>query len=261
VPFTVPRHAARSLSGTPSSADLCSHQGRWFLQVGMRLPTPEVPDGGEVAVVGMDLGLAHPAVPSANRLLGERGWREHEQRIFRLRRGLQAKGPRSAKRHRKQLSGKQLRHRSDHDHVLAKRIVESVAAGTTIVLEHLRGITERTEQQGRASRRRHHAWSFHPFHGLVAYKAEERGMRVVKVDPRQTSQTCSRWGFQHGLNRRSQSLLHCRACGFHCNADLNAARNVRNKHRVSLGIPVSGGPLSDGLSSQSVIGLQASPRL
>src|SRR5262249_15899311 len=257
--FTVPSHSARYLSGTPSSADLCHRKGRWFLHVVMSLPTPDACESS--VVVGIDLGLAHPAVTSEHQFLGERRWREHEQRIFRLRRALQAKGTHSAKRHLKKLSGKQFRQRRDHDHVLSKRVVQSVAAGTTIAIENLREITDRTEQKGRASRRRHHSWSFAQFQGFLAYKAEDRGMRVVKVDPRHTSQTCSRCGFQHRANRRSQALFHCRVCGFRCNADLNAARNVRNKHLASLGRAVPGGPLSDGPSSQPVTGLEASPRL
>lgn len=259
LPCTVPAHAARYLNGTPSSADLCYRKGRWFLHVVLSLPPPETPAGGEV--VGVDLGLAHPAVTSTNSFLGERRWREQEQRVFRLSRALQSKGTHSAKRHLKKLRGKQFRQRRDHDHILSKRIVQSVAPGTTIVIENLREITERTEQKGRASRRRHHAWSFAQFQAFLAYKAEERGMRLVKIDPRHTSQTCSRCGFQHRSNRRSQSLFHCHACGFQCNADINAARNIRDKHLARLGIPVPGWPLSDGQSSQLSAGLEASPRL
>jgi putative transposase len=259
LPFTVPAHAARYLNGTPTSADLCHRKGRWFLHVVMSLPTPDAAAGGEV--VGVDLGLAHPAVTSRNEFLGARRWREQEQRIFRLRRALQAKGTHSAKRHLKKLSGKQFRQRRDHDHVLSKRVVQSVTPGATIVMEYLREITVRTEQKGRASRRRQHSWSFNQFQGFLAYKAEEQGLRVVKIDPHHTSQTCSRCGFQHRSNRRSQSLFHCRACGFQCNADINAARNVRNKHLARLGISVPGWPLSDGQASQSSDGLEASPRL
>jgi putative transposase len=258
IPVTVPQHSVRYLTGTPSSADLCYRKGHWFLHVVMSLPTPEAPDNKNA--IGVDLGLAHPAVTSQNRFLGERRWREHEQRIFRLRRGLQAKGTRSARRHLKKLSGKQFRQRRDHDHVLAKRIVQSVEPGTTIVIENLREIRERTEQRGRASRRRQHSWSFNQLQGFLIYKAEERGAHVVRVDPRHTSQTCSRCGVQHRSNRRSQSLFHCQACGFQLNADINAARNIRNKHLAKLGISVRGGPPSDGLSSQPS-GLEASPRL
>lgn len=257
VPFTVPEHSSRYLTGTPSSADLCYRKGRWFLHVVLSLPTPEASDNGEV--VGVDLGLAHPAVTSQNQFLGERRWREHEQRIFRLRRALQAKGTYSARRHLRRLSGKQFRQRRDHDHVLSKRIVQSAEPGTTIVIENLREITERTEQKGRASRRRQHSWSFHRFQEFLAYKAEERGMHVVRVDPRHTSQTCSRCGFQHRLNRRSQALFHCRSCDSQLNADINAARNIRDKHLASLGRPLAGGSPSDGLSSQPS-GLEASPQ-
>lgn len=253
IPFTVPNHSVRYLAGTPSSADLCYRKGRWFLHVVMNLPAPKMPAGGEA--VGVDLGLAHPAVTSKNHFLGERRWREQEQRIFRLRRALQVKGTHSAMRHLKRLSGKQFRQRRDHDHVLSKRIVQSVEPGTTIVIENLREITERTEQKGRASRRRHHAWSFNQLQGFLAYKAEERGMCVVKIDPHHTSQTCSRCGYQHHSNRRSQSLFHCRVCGFQCNADVNAARNIRDKHLARIGIAVAGGPQSDGLSSQPIAGL------
>jgi IS605 OrfB family transposase len=257
LPVTAPHHAACYLGGEPSSADLCYRKGRWFLHVVMCLPTPEAPDNGKV--VGVDLGLAHPAVTSEHRFLGERRWREQEQRIFRLRRVLLAKGTHSAKRHLKRLSGKQFQQRRDHDHVLSKRLVQSATLGTTIAIENLRDIAERTEHRSRASRRRHHAWSFFQFQRFLAYKAEERGLRVVTVDPRYTSQTCSRCGFQHRSNRRSQSLFHCHACGFQCNADLNAARNVRDKHLARLGRPVPGWPMSDGLSSQSSDGLKASP--
>ncbi len=61
--------------------------------------------------------------------LGQRPWREVEARSFRLRRALQAKGPRSAKRHRRKVSGRQERFRRDCDHVLSKRLVPSVAPG------------------------------------------------------------------------------------------------------------------------------------
>jgi transposase len=64
----------------------------------------------------------------------------------------------------------------------------------------------------------------------LAYKAEARGMAVVKVDPRHTSQQCSKCGHQARNNRRSQSLFLCRECGYCLNADLNGAYNIRDKH-------------------------------
>jgi transposase len=77
------------------------------------------------------------------------------------------------------------------------------------------------------------------------------GIRVGKVDPRYTSQTCSRCGFQHRSNRRSQSLFHCRSCGYQLNADLNAAYNIRDKFLTLtlVGTSFESAPQSIGVSS------------
>ena len=118
--FTVPKHAAQYIGGKVCSADLCFQHGRYFLHVVVSLPAPVVNPSSEV--IGVDLGLNRPAVTSNRRFLGDRQWKEQERRIFRLRRKLQAKGTKSAKRHLKKLSGKLFRQRKDHDHVLSKRI-------------------------------------------------------------------------------------------------------------------------------------------
>src|SRR5581483_3078601 len=90
IPFTVPKHAMQYVGGNVCSADLCFHHGRYFLHIVVTLPDPIVALTSEV--IGVDLGLNHPAVTSNKQFLGERRWKEQERRIFRLRRQLQAKG-------------------------------------------------------------------------------------------------------------------------------------------------------------------------
>src|SRR5450755_100494 len=121
LPFTVPVHLMPYVGHKTCSADLCYRNGRYTLHIVVSLPAPSVSPSQEVA--GVDLGLNRPAVTSTRHFLGERRWKEQERRTFRLKRKLQAKGSRSAKRHLKKLSGKQFRRRKDHDHVLSKRIV------------------------------------------------------------------------------------------------------------------------------------------
>jgi len=58
---------------------------------------------------------------------------------------------------------------------------------------------------------------------------------VVSVDPRYTSQRCSKCGHVHRRNRPTQSLFRCQSCGYEVNADLNGARNVAWKYLASLG--------------------------
>jgi hypothetical protein len=69
-------------------------------------------------------------------------------------------------------------------------------------------------------------------------------MHVERVDPRHTSQTCSRCGYQARTNRRSQSTFHCPSCGYELNADLNAAYNIRDTYCLaSRGTAVGSGTL------------------
>lgn len=250
--FTVSDHAMQYIGGKVCSADLCFHHGRYFLHIVVSLPAPTVKPCSEV--IGVDLGLNHPAVTSNRHFLGERRWKEQERRIFRLRRKLQAKGTKSAKRHLRKLSGKLLRQRKDHDHVLSKRLVQNATPGSTIVLENLTNIRERATHRKGEGQRRMHSWSFAQLYAFVEYKAQAKGCEVVRVDPRHTSQQCSRCGHQARNNRRSQSLFLCRQCGYCCNADLNASYNIREKHLASLaslGTSLTGGSQSIGPSLPS----------
>jgi putative transposase len=250
LPITVPAYLMQYVGNKTGSADLCYRKGRYTLHIVVSIPEPAIPPTGEV--IGVDLGLNRPAVTSARQFLGERRWKEQERRPFRLKRKLQAKGTRSAKRHLKKLSGKQFRRRKDNDHVLSKRIVQHASLGATIVLENLKNIRETSKMgrgknvsQKRENKRRLHSWSFAQLYSFVEYKAQARGITVVKIDPRHTSQTCNKCGHQARNNRRSQSVFHCRSCGYQLNADLNASINIREKYLTSLaqdGTSVLSGP-------------------
>jgi putative transposase len=253
--FSLPTYARRYITGSTgkvASADLVYKRRRWRLHVVVSLPAPDVAPTADV--VGVDLGVVRPAVTSNNRFLGQRCWREQEARIFRLRRKLQAKGTKSAKRHLRRLSGKLFRQRRDHDHVLSKRIVQATPAGGTIVLEKLTDIRLRTKQRQGKQSRRLHSWSFAQLQGFTCYKAEEQGKRVVLVDPRKTSQTCNRCGYTNRANRPKQAVFCCCECGYQLNADLSAARNIAAKYQLArLGTPLTGGPPSNGLLCQSFV--------
>ncbi len=134
------------------------------------------------------------------------------------------------------------------------RIVEGVPAGATIVVENLTNIRLRVRaRKANGGQRRLHAWSFANLRAFITYKAGERGMLVESVDPRHTSQTCSRCSFQSRYNRRSQSEFCCRQCGYQTNADRNGALNIAAKLLASRAISASGGPSSTGLSSPPVL--------
>jgi putative transposase len=69
--------------------------------------------------------------------------------------------------------------------------------------------------------------------GLLVRRLEEKASgRVEKVPPAYTSQCCSTCGYVAPENRESQAVFRCAACGYACNADVNAARNIAAGHAV-----------------------------
>jgi len=226
--FVVPEIYRTRLDWKQGSVDLFrDRKGRFWLHVAMGTEPETVTPTGRV--VGVDLGIVRPAVTSEAQFFGGRRWREVEEKNFRLRRALQAKGTRSAKRHLQQLSGRVNRFRKDCDHVISRRIVDSVEKGDTVALEDLTDIRTRTKSR-KKQRRRMHSWAFKRLQDFLAYKSALAGVHVVYVDARYTSQKCNRCGHTEKANRPSQSEFRCRACGHTLNADLNAARNIRDNY-------------------------------
>ena len=64
------------------------------------------------------------------------------------------------------------------------------------------------------------------FLSLLEDKLARRGGRLVRVDPRNTSRTCSACGHVSPENRKTQEAFVCVACGHAENADANAAKNI-----------------------------------
>ena len=120
--------------------------------------------------------------------------------------------------------------------------MSTIEPGGTIVLKNLTDIRKRSKMRKRtATSRRVHSWSFAKLKGFIEYKAEERGCTVVAVDPRHTSQACSRCRQSARNNRRSRGRFVCRKCGFELHADLNAARNIAAKYHTSVARCDAGG--------------------
>jgi putative transposase len=241
IPFSVPEYALASTGFPVTTADLIASEGGWWLHIVVEVPPPTITPNSDV--MGIDLGLAQPAVTSTNRFLGEKRWRAVEGRYFKLRRALQKTGTKSAKRHLRRMRHRQARFRRDCDHVLSKQIVRVTTPGSTIVLENLTHIRRRAKTKRRTEhKRRLHSWSFAQLRSFITYKADARGCTVAGVDPRHTSQRCSRCGHIARSNRRTRAWFRCRRCGFDLHADLNGARNVAAKYLASLGIAETGEP-------------------
>jgi hypothetical protein len=130
------------------------------------VPAPDIAPTDQV--VGVDLGIVRPAVTSNNQFLGKRAWKAIEGRLFHLKRSLQQKGTRSAKRHLRRVRRKQARFRRNTDHMLSKQIVASVEPGATIVVANLTDMRKRTKVRRRTQTSRR-----------VHSRIEDRGSRIA----------------------------------------------------------------------------------
>ena len=92
------------------------------------------------------------------------------------------------------------------------------------------------------------AWS--TFFFMLEYKAERAGTRFEKVDPKYTSQTCSRCGTVDAESRKDERF-RCVHCGFTDDADHNAAVNVLSRGMSIWGFPDAGELVIAGADSTS----------
>ncbi|EQD80252.1 transposase, IS605 OrfB family, partial [mine drainage metagenome] len=71
--------------------------------------------------------------------------------------------------------------------------------------------------------------SWNRFIQLLSYKAESAGLRVVKVDARDTSKECSNCGWKDENLTLADRVFKCKKCGLEIDRDVNAAINHTQK--------------------------------
>jgi putative transposase len=212
------------------SADLIYRKDTYWLHIVVSCEQSALSPPAESRVIGVDLGINRLAVTSHPQFFGSKHVKETNNRSFRLRRKLQAKGTKSAKRHLKKLAGKLKRFQADANHVVSKQIVASCQPGDSLAMENLTDIRERVKGR-RKQRRAMSNWSFSQLQGFLAYKAAYKGISVAFVDARYSSQACSKCGYIEKRNRVCQSEFSCRNCHYSLNADLNASVNLASRAR------------------------------
>jgi putative transposase len=230
-----PAQLARLRVYRQGESDLVYRDGKWFLYATCDIPESELTE--PAGFLGVDLGIANIATTDDGTQHSGKGLNRYRHRSLRLRRKLQAKGTKSAKRLLKKRARKEARFAAGTNHVIAKRIVtEAECTGRGIALEDLTGIRARVRLR-KPQRVTLHSWAFAQLGQYIAYKAARAGVPVVYVDPVYTSQTCSSCGHVSKKNRLGQATFCRTSCGFAEHADVNAARNIAA--RGALGWAVS----------------------
>jgi IS605 OrfB family transposase len=114
------------------------------------------------------------------------------------------------------------------NHNISKSIIsEAKASNSTIAIEDLTGIRDRTNQQprSRTERRRSNSWAFYQLRTFLEYKGIKEGVEIIAIPPAYTSKTCH-CCLHIGLRTNKQFKCTNKACGWLGDADLNGAKMI-----------------------------------
>lgn len=217
------------------TATLIRRKKTWYLCIPMKSPEEEKTlEREEIRrIVGIDRGLINllcvadsdgkTTFCSGRKIVDKRN------KYTKIRRELQTKHTRSARKKLKSLGQRENRWMTDINHVLSKALVERYGAGTLFVLEDLEGVSfseENLRRKSSKSKRSLRSWTFFQFEQFLSYKAEASGSRVLKVSARYTSQRCPKCGVVDKSQRDHDFHEYRCRCGFCTNDDRVGALNL-----------------------------------
>jgi len=217
--ISLPKFAARYDSWNCKAGTVTLRKGQLWLNM---IFNKDIEMREPKTFLGTDRGIKNIAVCSDNQFYNSKRLKSIKGRYKHLKSELQLTGTRSAKRKLKMISGRERRFVRDVNHCLSKEIANKPF--DCFVMEDLKNMLR---DKGRRFNSKLGSWSFNELGEFVRYKAEELGKPIMKVNPRHTSQICSKCGHTERLNRKG-SRFRCRECGYELNADLNASRNIAN---------------------------------
>ncbi len=221
----------------------------FYLLVSLEIEVSEPACNQFTEVVGVDVGIRYLAVTSTSTgkatFHSGKQVRHQANHSARLRKRLQQKGTRGAKRRLKRIEQRERRLKVQANHSIAKQIITQ-HPHALIGLEQLTDIRERTRRRkrkrqkngkgslpvspkARKANRVYSQWSFAELHAFLSYKARLSGSLAVKVDADYTSKACPICGHTEDSNRPRKGLLFvCQNpnCGYTLHADLIGARNI-----------------------------------
>lgn len=226
--FSIPKYFQKYLNWNVRESNLARcKDGKYRLMISIEKSTIESNKKGKV--LGIDRGINNLIATSDGWLYDSSHVFSIKKRYVSLRSRLQSKGTRSAKRHLSKVRQKEQRFMRDVNHVISRRLIDSVGLNGVIVLEKLKGIREarhRRKQNWMFSN-----WSFYQLEQFLIYKGEETGVAIEFVRAKDTSRTCSICGNLDKSQRQGSTFI-CKACGVVLHADLNASVNILHKYTL-----------------------------
>ena len=221
--------------------------GRWFACFSIEVE--EAPKAEKIyKPVGIDLGVTHYIADTDGNFVEHPHYIiKSERRLKREQHKLSRKEKKSKNREKQRIKLALVheRIRNQRFDFLHKLSHDYVSRHDFIAVEDL-DVKELIEMAHNGKNRADAAWA--TFLHMLTYKAERAGRWVVKVEPRGTTDRCSRCG--EIVKKPLWVRVHrCPKCGLELDRDLNAARNILQDGLKKVGwepaefTPVEIGPL------------------
>lgn len=216
----------RPIVGTIKTGTIFRKAGRYYICFAAEYEAQPLEPTG--AVVGLDMGINKLVTTSDGEFFvppkylrqSERKLRRQQRRVSRRKKG--------SNRRRKAVRNLQRTHehirnqRRDTAHKIARKLVDTYDA---IAVEDL-NTKGMLKNHSLAKSIADAAWN--TFIVILGQKAEEAGRKLIKVDPKYTSQDCSTCG-ERVKKDLSVRIHSCPYCGLVLDRDINAAKNILQK--------------------------------
>ena len=215
------------------TAKLVELKGRWYLHIPVTKAVEDFQKECVRHVVGIDRGLHFLAVSydeqGKTKFVSGKKIATKRHKFQEVRKQLQAKGTKSAKRKLKAISGRENRWMSDVNHQISKTLVQKYGKDTLFVLEDLAGVSFEESNLSRTAKQNYdlRSWSFYQLEQFLTYKAHENRSEVLKVSAKYTSQRCPKCGIIRKANRDHHKHLYSCQCGYKSNDDRIGAMNIQ----------------------------------
>lgn len=229
------KHFAEYLDGSWSlgTAKLVELKGLWYLHIPVTKAVEDFHKENVRHVVGIDRGLRFLTVSydeqGKTEFVSGKKIAAKRHKFQEVRRQLQSKGTKSAKRRLKAISGRENRWMSDVNHQISKTLVEKYGKDTLFVLEDLTGVNFEESNLSRTAKQNYdlRSWSFYQLEQFLTYKTHENRSEVLKISAKYTSQHCPKCGTIHKENRNHHKHLYSCQCGYKSNDDRIGAMNIQ----------------------------------
>ena len=222
----------RKIDGTIKTL-VIKREGRNYYAVFTTINDIKVPDVENTNPVGIDLGLdSFIAISDGTKMEKPKFMQQKRKKIARWQRivARRKKGSNrreKAKMHLQKTYEYSTNQSDDYLHKLSDNLVNS--GYTSFAVEDLH-IQNMVKNHNLAQSIYNASWN--RFIQMLSYKAESAGMKVIKVDARNTSKECSNCGNIREMPLSERTYI-CSRCGMRLDRDINASINILN--RATLG--------------------------